>query len=332
MNFSSPKKTTINNNLKDKLSNKYSDGVQYNNINNDYEEKFDYNNVNNNELKLFSPITYMINELLQSVTEEATNVNMQYEMYDGTLLEKVNPYKYYKGIDVSEWQGDINWEAVAPNIDYAILRLGITYESGTLALDDKFVYNIKECNRLGIPVGIYYFSRALDENKNEEEIQFILDSIKDYDIDLPIYRDLEEDCEEQLDSSDSGRDMQINLTKTFCDTFKKNGYLGGLYINNRYTNFIPEIKGKYPIWAAGGLYYSGEHNVIDFDNMVYSYKYNDDKTDIIKIDVNSDISNFQTTSVGNATSVGITENNYVDFNFFDKESMDSMLNYLSVDK
>ena len=277
-------------------------------------------NSSNNKLNLWAPT-----ELLQSFDSVETNVNIQYEMHDGTLLDKVDSTKYYKGIDVSEWQGDIDWETVAPNIDYAILRLGVTYQSGTLALDDKFIYNIKECNRLGIPVGVYYYSCALDENKNEEEIQFILDNIKDYDIDLPIYRDLEEDCEEQFNSGDYGRNMQVNLTKKFCDKLKQKGYLGGLYINNKYTNSIPEIKGKYPIWAAGGLYYSGENNIIDFDNMVYSYKYNDDETDIIKIDVDSDISNFQTTSVGSADSVGITENSFVDFNYFDKETMDSIL-------
>lgn len=357
MSFSSPKKTTVSSSLKNKFNNKKYESINYTNISNNYNKELDYKSSDNNEYKykdknsgysfnagsnnynhnssnnnskLWSAIAPLVDELFQST--EAATFNEQYEMSDGTLLDKINPYKYYKGIDVSQWQGDIDWEAVAPNIDYAILRLGVTYESGTLALDDKFLYNIKECNRLGIPVGIYYFSRALDENKNEEEIQFILDSIKDYDIDLPIYRDLEEDCEDQLDSGDYGRNMQINLTKTFCDKLKKSGYLGGLYINNRYSNSIPEIKGKYPVWTAGGLYYSGEHNNIDFDDMVYGYTYNDDKTDIVKIDVNSDISNFQTTSVGNASSVGITENNYVDFNFFDKETMDSILNHSNVDK
>lgn len=93
-------------------------------------------------------------------------------------------------IDVSKWQGDIDWEKVkASGVDGAIIRLGYGY----LGKDEKFKKNISECNRLKIPYGIYLYSYAYDANFAYAEAEGTVEMLKDVDLDLsfPIYYDIE---------------------------------------------------------------------------------------------------------------------------------------------
>ena len=95
-----------------------------------------------------------------------------------------------KIIDVSEWQGKINWELVKPQIDGAILRCG--YGSDFEYQDDNtFEYNAKECERLGIPYSVYLYSYATTAEQAKSEANHILRLIKDKKLSYPIYYDLE---------------------------------------------------------------------------------------------------------------------------------------------
>ncbi|HHD2882938.1 TPA: GH25 family lysozyme, partial [Clostridium perfringens] len=94
-----------------------------------------------------------------------------------------------KGIDVSEHQGRIDWERVKGNIDFAILRAGY----GRNNIDKQFIRNIEECNRLCIPVGIYWFSYAWNTEMARNEARYVLEAIKGYRVDYPISYDLEYD-------------------------------------------------------------------------------------------------------------------------------------------
>ena len=94
-----------------------------------------------------------------------------------------------KGIDVSEHQGRINWEQVKGHVDFVMLRAGY----GRNNIDKQFIRNIEECNRLGIPVGIYWFSYAWNEEMARNEAKYVLEAIKPYKIDYPISYDLEYD-------------------------------------------------------------------------------------------------------------------------------------------
>ena len=76
---------------------------------------------------------------------------------DNIVENEVDISKYYKGIDVSEFQGRIDWEVARQKIDFAIIRIADASnrdEDGNIVLDEYFKYNISECNRLGIPVGV----------------------------------------------------------------------------------------------------------------------------------------------------------------------------------
>ena len=95
-----------------------------------------------------------------------------------------------KVIDVSKFQGDIDWEAVKnSDVDGAILRLGF----GSYSLDSKFVQNLNEVKRLGIPYGIYLYSYAVDSAGAISEADFVLSMLNQYQIepDLGIYYDIE---------------------------------------------------------------------------------------------------------------------------------------------
>lgn len=112
------------------------------------------------------------------------------KFYDGygTLLYGGNAKKI---IDVSEWEGVIDWEKVkASDVDGVILRVGY----GNQMMDKQFLRNLKECNRLGIPYGFYLYSYAYDANFAYAEAQGLLEMLKGQDLSnlaYPIFYDIE---------------------------------------------------------------------------------------------------------------------------------------------
>ena len=100
----------------------------------------------------------------RAVSNAWEKVNGRYVNSNGDPI----PGAQLKGIDVSEWQEVIDWEKVkADGIDYAIIRCGVTLSSGTKRADKYWERNVAECERLGIPYGVYYYSIA----KNVSEAQ-----------------------------------------------------------------------------------------------------------------------------------------------------------------
>ena len=140
-----------------------------------------------------------------------------------------------KGIDVSEWQGSIDWNRVKnSDIDYAIIRCG--YGMDLEEQDDKFwTRNADECTRLGIPFGIYLYSYADSVEKAKSEAQHVLRLVKKYKLAYPIYYDLEQaDIREKL----SG-DQITEIAATFCSIIKEAGYRVAIYSNTDwFTNYL----------------------------------------------------------------------------------------------
>lgn len=124
-----------------------------------------------------------------------------------------------KIIDVSTWQGVIDWEQVKPHIDGAILRVG--YGSDIASQDDEqFKRNADECTRLGIPFGVYIYSYADSANKARSEAQHVLRLIEGYKLAYPVYLDLEEA------RSAAGA---IDWACIFGDIIEEAGYWCGVY-------------------------------------------------------------------------------------------------------
>ena len=97
------------------------------------------------------------------------------------------------GIDVSKWNKEIDWEKVkGDGIEFAIIRCGYRgASSGALVLDPMYKRNIEGAIEAGIPVGVYFFTQALDEVEAVEEASMVISLIEDYDVDYPVFLDSE---------------------------------------------------------------------------------------------------------------------------------------------
>ena len=145
-------------------------------------------------------------------------------------------------IDVSEHQGVIDWNQVKGHIDGVILRCG--YGMDIASQDDKqWTRNVAECERLGIPFGVYLYSYATNADKARSEAQHVLRLIKGHKLSYPVYYDLE-------DKSIEG--AAVANAKIFGDIIEAAGYWCGVYYNRDWHNRI--VKGqlnRFTIWGAG---------------------------------------------------------------------------------
>lgn len=157
-----------------------------------------------------------------------------------------------KGIDVSEFQGKIDWEKVKNDgIEFAILRCGYGMDFSNQD-DVEYERNANECERLGIPYGVYLMSYANTVEKARSEAEHVLRLIEGRKISLGVWYDIE-------DNGTSGainKETLTNIINTFCNTIKNAGYKVGVYASlNWLENKIEKtIKDNYDIWVA--QYYS----------------------------------------------------------------------------
>ena len=140
-----------------------------------------------------------------------------------------------QGIDVSEHQGRIDWEAVkASGIDFAILRVGFGAPSFGGRVDNQFNRNISECERLGIPYGVYIYSYAWDDQQAADEASMVIDCLSGHNPRLPVYYDLE-DKSIIADGRQSGI---ASRAQVFCNTISAAGFKPGIYANLYWFNYI----------------------------------------------------------------------------------------------
>ncbi len=160
----------------------------------------------------------------------------------------------FRGIDVSYSQGAIDWEKVkAAGIDFAIIRVG--YGSDIESQDDvQAVRNMQECERLGIPYGVYLYSYALKVENAISEAEHALRMIEGFNPVLGIWFDMED-----ADGYKAGKGLNVynerelitEMCKTFCDKIAAAGYKTGVYANKNYfDNVIITDDIKYPLWLA----------------------------------------------------------------------------------
>ena len=171
-------------------------------------------------------------EVTDSGTEETSSSDQIYE---------VNQLVY--GIDVSRWQGDIDWSKVAADgITFAMIKCGGGDDG--LYEDRKFKQNIQGALANGIQVGIYFYSGATDAKTAYDEASFCINLIKDYQITYPVAFDWE---------LDGDYNSVTEACETFCNVIKSYGYQPMVYSNrNRwYNNFNGEkLSNKFKVWMA----------------------------------------------------------------------------------
>ena len=133
-----------------------------------------------------------------------------------------------KGIDVSKYQGNINWEKVkASGVDFAILRLGYT---GTVTrkptIDPKFARNYAQSTKVGINVGVYYYSTATSLKQAKNEANFVIKQLRGKKLQYPVYIDTEDAKQAKLSKSEL-----TAIVKEFCERMEQAGYYVGIYAN-----------------------------------------------------------------------------------------------------
>lgn len=131
------------------------------------------------------------------------------------------PNAITRGIDVSSWQGEIDWKKVkADNVDFAFVRVAY----GASSMDSRYDENMKNANTAGMPVGVYIFSTALTEEQALKEAQLVIRKLQGYAISYPVVIDLEYSSMTRLSKEKVGK-----IALTFCNEIKKAGYYPMVY-------------------------------------------------------------------------------------------------------
>lgn len=161
-----------------------------------------------------------------------------------------------QGLDVSEFQGTIDWESVkAAGCRFAMLRAG--YGFGTV--DAQFQRNAAECNRIGLPIGAYWFCYALNAKTARQEAEGCINTIAPYRLDYPVCYDIEQASVQYA----AGNGVTVTsalagqIVTSFCSRVEELGYYA-MYYSNR--NFLSEyslegLAGRYALWYA---YYNSQ--------------------------------------------------------------------------
>ena len=171
-----------------------------------------------------------------------------------------------RGIDVSKFQGSIDWNAVkADGITFAIIRCGYRgYGSGALVEDSTYRRNIQGAINAGLRVGVYFYSQAINEAEAVEEASMVLSLVSGYSLPLGVYYDTE--------SVGGGRANALSAAErtacavAFCETIRSAGYSAGVY---SYASWFYNALNfanisKYNIWIAqyrDTLSFSYKHNI-----------------------------------------------------------------------
>jgi GH25 family lysozyme M1 (1,4-beta-N-acetylmuramidase) len=167
-----------------------------------------------------------------------------------------------KGIDVSKFQGDIDFSTTAANIDFAVLRAG--YGKLTTQEDKKFQRNYAGFKKTGTPIGAYWYCYATSAAEAREEAQACLATLKGKQFELPIFYDiLEDDHIPKLKAVGNISKLINEIVPAFCDVLEQNGYFVGVYCNTSgYTYYLNDSnKQRYVQWVAdwgGTCGYTGE--------------------------------------------------------------------------
>lgn len=155
------------------------------------------------------------------------------------------------GVDVSDWQGEIDWEAAkAAGVQFAMIKAG----SGQSGSEDTFRYNADECTRLGIPFGVYWFSYAYNTDFARKEARRCLEMVRGYKLSYPIAWDYEYasyDYNVSVGITPT-RSLVSDMARAFLEEIEAAGYYAALYANPDYINrfFDARLINRYDIWLA----------------------------------------------------------------------------------
>ena len=253
-----PSTITVNKGYDKDLSQKFFCGDNYDNTPKcRVEGDYNTNEIGSYDL-IFKATDKSKNEVSQKFTlnviEESSNKsynNPNIEVVTKDYNEVIKNYKTKNtkiGIDVSKWQGDIDFKKLKESkVEFAMVRVGSEDSEGKFFVDSKFEQNMKGFNEVNIPVGVYYYSYADSKEKAKKEAKWVIKQIKKYDIDLPVVFDWE-DWSSYREYNMSFHTL-TEVAEAFLEEIEKAGYKGMLYSSKYYLENI-WYPTKYSLWLA----------------------------------------------------------------------------------
>lgn len=174
----------------------------------------------------------------------------------------------HKGIDVSKFQGEIDWKKVKEDgVEFAFLRVGFRgYGSGEIVLDETFHKNAENALAAGVQIGAYFFSQAVTEAEAVEEAQFVLEQIAPYHITYPVVFDVEKVSDKSGRMNQISVEERTHITAVFCETMKEAGYAPMIYGNMEMFSVLLDLEPleQYDKWYAyydPTLYYPYDYKI-----------------------------------------------------------------------
>lgn len=189
-------------------------------------------------------------------------------------------YEYYedgqkvsrKGIDVSSFQGVIDWESVAQDgVEFAIIRMGIRgYGTGKLVVDEQFEANMEGALAAGLDVGVYFFSAAVSEEEAIEEADFLIEAMAPYGIQCTVVLDIEDVNSDSARTNGLTKEQWTDHAIAFCERVKEEGYTPMIYGNLQSFMLMLDLTRleEYDKWFAAYIPYF--YYPYDFEVWQYS--------------------------------------------------------------
>lgn len=168
----------------------------------------------------------------------------------------------YFGVDLSEFNGSIDWERLAKHIDFAILRIGWVGNKDNSTLDERFEEYYRSARKAGVKIGAYVYIYSNSEKTAREGAEWAVERLRGKTLNLPVYCDMEDSSIASL-----GRAKLSAIVRAFNSVIEKHGYWAGIYANrNWYDHYLDkDLKERYTSWIAdyrsGTNLYKGEYDM-----------------------------------------------------------------------
>lgn len=220
------------------------------------------------EYRLLDDVTFLLKDESQvNAGEEDTGIRDALAEADSTeKTERLEGENAGFGIDVSKWNKEIDWEKVkAAGVDFAIIRCAYRGSaSGALVEDPFFKQNIEGATKAGIPVGVYFFTQAVNVTEAMEEASIAVSLIRDYPIAYPIFIDTE-GAGAKARAAGLDVETRTEVCRTFCETVEAAGYNAGVYASKNWfnNNLDAQRLSDYYTWLAeykGEATYEGNYD------------------------------------------------------------------------
>lgn len=188
----------------------------------------------------------------------------------GRLYYEDDRYMSLTGVDVSEYQKEIDWEKVKKDgVEFAMIRLGYRgYADGSLQLDARYEENIKAARKAGLEAGVYFVSQAVSTDEAIEEARYVLDNIRGKHVTCPVAFDMEPVAEEER-IGELTAEERTAIADAFCQIIEKNGYTSMIYGNPSWLNHSIDLSylADRNIWLA---HYTGS-TAYPYSHVMWQY-------------------------------------------------------------